>query len=313
MTGRLERTAAWPRLRVDEWADTRDTVQLWTQIVGKVRLALAPRINHWWQSALYVTARGLSTSAVPHGGGVFDVEFDFCEHVLRIRTADAERRVLLEPKPVAAFYRETMAALDELDLTTRIHPAPNEVTTAIPFDEDAEHASYDAGSAHLWWRQLVAAHRVFSRFRGEFLGKASPVHYFWGAMDLAVTRFSGRPAPPHPGGVPNCPDEVMIEGYSHELSSCGFWPGGGEEGLFYSYAYPEPAGFQEYAQVPALRERAELPEAAGYVPELGEFALDYEAVRTAPDPDDVLLRFLRATYAAAARAGAWDRALLESR
>ncbi|MCX2729919.1 DUF5996 family protein [Saccharopolyspora sp. NFXS83] len=303
MTGRVQEAVGWPRLRVDEWADTRETLQLWTQIVGKVRLALAPMMNHWWQVALYVSPRGLTTSAVPHGSGNFDAEFDFCDHVLRIRSADGgQREVVLEPKPVALFYRETMAALDELDLTTSIHAAPNEVAQAIPFDEDTAHASYDAASAHLWWRQLVAANRVFGEFRAEFLGKVSPVHYFWGAMDLAVTRFSGRPAPPHPGGAPNCPDEVMVEGYSHELSSCGFWPGGDGEGLFYSYAYPEPAGFAEHPVRPAD---------AAYFPDLGEFVLPYEAVRTADDPDAMLLEFLRSTYAAAAQNGDWDRTLLE--
>ncbi|WP_243793544.1 DUF5996 family protein [Saccharopolyspora gloriosae] len=303
MTGRVQEAVGWPRLRVDEWADTRDTLQLWTQIVGKVRLALAPMMNHWWQTALYVSPRGLTTSAVPYGQRSFDAEFDFCDYVLRIRSADGEQReVVLEPKPVALFYRETMAALDELDLTTAIHGAPNEVERAIPFDEDTVHASYDAASAHLWWRQLVAANRVFGEFRAEFLGKASPVHYFWGAMDLAVTRFSGRPAPPHPGGAPNCPDEVMVEGYSHELSSCGFWPGGDGEGLFYSYAYPEPAGFADHPVSPADAE---------YLPDLGEFVLPYEAVRTAEDPDATLLEFLRSSYAAAAQHGDWDRSLLE--
>ncbi|MEU6129773.1 DUF5996 family protein [Saccharopolyspora sp. NPDC047091] len=302
MTG-LRETAAWPALRVDEWTDTRDTLHLWTQVVGKVRLALAPMVNHWWQSALYVSARGLTTSAVPHGTALFDAEFDFCAQVLRIRTADDERLVPLEPKSVAAFHGEVMGALDELGLHTTIHAAPNEVRRAIPFQRDTEHAAYDPASAHLWWRQLVAAHRVFQEFRAEFLGKASPVHYFWGAMDLAVTRFSGRPAPPHPGGAPNCPDEVMVEGYSRELSSCGFWPGGDGEGLFYSYAYPEPAGFPGHP-VP--------PDAAGYRADLGEFVLDYADVRTASDPDGTLLAFLRGSYAAAARAGDWDRPLLEA-
>ncbi|MBQ6640370.1 MAG: hypothetical protein IJH84_04950 [Saccharopolyspora sp.] len=293
----------WPSLRVADWAETRETLHMWTQIVGKVRMAHAPLVNHWWQVALYVTPRGLTTSAVPSETGVFDAEFDFCEHVLRIRSSTGdERRVGLEPKPVALFYEETMAGLDALGLHTSIQPVPNEIEEAVPFAEDTLHASYDPAAAHLWWRQLVAAHRVLSRFRAEFTGKVSPVHFFWGAMDLAVTRFSGRPAPRHPGGAPNCPDRVMVEGYSHELSSCGFWPGGAGEGLFYAYAYPEPAGFQDHPVQPGE---------AAYHPELGEFVLPYDAVRTAEDPDGTLLRFLRTSYEAAAENGGWDRRALE--
>ncbi|HSL07308.1 MAG TPA: DUF5996 family protein, partial [Pseudonocardiaceae bacterium] len=223
----------WPALRVQEWADTRDTLHMWTQIVGKIRLAQAPMINHWWQVPLYVSARGLTTSAIPHGRRLFDVEFDFCDHQLRIRSSSGqERDVALEPKSVAAFYTETVAALRDLDLEVSIRATPTEVERAIPFTDDYEHASYDPAAAQRFWRQLLAAHRVLTEFRSRFIGKVSPVHFFWGSFDLAVTRFSGRTAPTHPGGAPNCPDWVMVEGYSHELSSCGFWPGGGDEGAF---------------------------------------------------------------------------------
>lgn len=296
-------TESWPSLPVDEWSDTRDTLHMWTQIVGKIRLAQAPMVNHWWQVPLYVSARGLTTSVIPHAGGLFDVEFDFVDHQLHIRSSSGDQRqVPLEPKSVAAFYREVMAALAELDLEVAIRPSPVEVERAIPFDLDTEHASYDPEHAHRFWRQLAAAHRVLSQFRSRFIGKISPVHFFWGAMDLAATRFSGRTAPPHPGGVPNCGDWVMVEGYSHELSSCGFWPGGSSEGTFYAYAYPEPDGF---AQHPVA------PEAASYDSDLGEFLLPYEAVRTASDPEKALLEFLQTSYEAAAEDGNWDRNALE--
>ncbi|MEW2359826.1 DUF5996 family protein [Spirillospora sp. NPDC029432] len=294
---------AWPRLRVEDWAATRDTLHMWAQIVGKVRLAHAPLVNHWWQVTLYVSPRGLTTSAVPYGDGAFDMEFDFVEHLLRVRSSDGRTRVVvLEPKPVADFFGETMGALKELGIETVIQAAPNEVDPAIPFAEDREHASYDAEAANLFWRQLMQADRVLAEFRSRFVGKVSPVHFFWGAMDLACTRFSGRPAPAHPGGAPNCGDWVMVEGYSRELASCGFWPGGGEEGAFYAYAYPEPDG---YADHPVA------PEAAYYSRENGQFLLPYEAVAGAPDPDRALLDFLQSTYEAAADLGRWDRASLE--
>jgi hypothetical protein len=227
----------WPSLRVDDWTATRETLHMWTQIVGKIRLAHAPLVNHWWQVTLYVSPRGLTTSAIPYEAGVFDIEFDFIEHRLHIRCSDGGlRQIALEPKSVAAFYAEVMAALDELGITVQLRASPNEVDPAIPFADDHTHASYDAQAAHLFWRQLVSADRVLHEFRSHFLGKVSPVHFFWGAMDLACTRFSGRTAPEHPGGAPNCGDWVMVEGYSHELSSCGFWAGGGEEGAFYAYA-----------------------------------------------------------------------------
>ncbi|MEU5844098.1 DUF5996 family protein [Rhodococcus sp. NPDC047139] len=294
---------AWPSLRASDWSATRDTLHMWLQIVGKVRLAHAPMINHWWQTTLYVTPRGLGTSSIPYRHSVFDAEFDFFEHILRIRSSDGRSRsVPLVAQTVAEFYSRTLGALEELGIRTRIQGAPNEVDPAIPFARDHEHNTYDAEAAHLFWRQLVEADRVLQQFRGDFLGKVSPVHFFWGAMDLACTRFSGRPAPPHPGGIPNCPDRVMTEAYSHELSSCGFWPGGADEGAFYSYAYPAPDGFSEHPV---------RPDAAYYSADLGEFLLPYEAVRTAADPDAEVLQFLRSTYEAAAELGGWDRNSLE--
>jgi hypothetical protein len=292
-------TGEWPRLRVADWTDTRDTLHMWTQIVGKIRMAHAPAVNHWWHVTLYPTARGLGTSAIPYGNGAFDLEFDFLDHFLVIRMTDGRRQeIALEPKPVAAFYAETMAALAGLGIETRIHAVPNEVEAAIPFAEDQRHHAYDGESARLFWRQLVQASRVLGTFQSEFVGKASPVHFFWGAMDLAYTRFSGRTAPPHPGGAPNCPPSVMREGYSHELASCGFWPGGGEEGAFYAYAYPEPPGYAD---------RVLPPDAASYDRTMGEFLLPYEAVAGSADPDRTLLDFLRSAYDAAADLGHWDR------
>ncbi|MFC4030039.1 DUF5996 family protein [Streptomyces polygonati] len=296
---------AWPAAPLDEWTATRETLHRWTQIVGKIRLARAPMVNHWWQVPLYVSARGLTTSAVPYGEGTFEMEFDFRDHQLRVRSSDGgERRVALEPKPVAAFYRETLAALEALGIEVAIRPVPVEVESAVPFPEDTEHASYQPDEVHRFWRQLTSVQRVLTEFRSGFVGKASPVHFFWGAMDLAVTRFSGRPAPPHPGGAPNLPRRVMVEAYSHEVSSCGFWPGGSAEGSFYSYAYPEPADFARYPV---------RPPAAAYDAEAGEFLLPYEAVRTADDPDRVLMDFLRSTYEAAAECARWDREALEIR
>jgi hypothetical protein len=281
----------WPRLRVADWTDTRDTLHMWLQIVGKIRMAYAPAVNHWWHVTLHPSARGLTTSAVPYPGGVFEIEFDFIDHRLLLRTSDGgSRTVALAPKPVAVFYRETMAALSELGVKTRIHAVPNEVEHAIPFAFDELHKSYDGAAVRLFWRQLLQAERVLKRFGSSFVGKASPVHFFWGAMDLAYTRFSGREAPPHPGGAPNCPPAVMHEGYSHELASFGFWPGGAEEGAFYSYAYPEPPGYAD---------------AGAFDAGLGELLLPYEAVAGASDPDAVLTDFLRSAYAAAADLGDW--------
>ncbi|MEU2112804.1 DUF5996 family protein [Streptomyces sp. NPDC019507] len=293
----------WPALRVADWTATRDTLHMWMQIVGKIRLAHAPLLNHWWQVTSYVSPRGLTTSAIPYRTGLFDIEFDFVDHRLVVRTSDGEvRTVALEPKPVADFYHQTMSALGELGIPTRIQPSPNEVEEAVPFPEDDRHDTYDPDAAHLFWRQLLQADRVMGEFRSYYVGKVSPVHFFWGAMDLACTRFSGREAPPHPGGAPNCGDWVMKEGYSRELSSCGFWPGGGEEGAFYAYAYPEPEGFAEHAVAPG---------AAYYSKENGQFLLPYEAVRTADDPDRALASFLHSTYEAAAVHGGWDREALE--
>ncbi|HEY7389037.1 MAG TPA: DUF5996 family protein [Bryobacteraceae bacterium] len=296
---------AWPVLHLAEWKDTCATLQLWTQIVGKIRLAQTPWLNHSWHVALYVSARGLTTSPIPFGARPLEIEFDFIDHVLWLRTGDGEsRQVALRPQAVADFYAKVMAALDALGMPVRINQTPNEIPDGIPFSEDRVHAAYDRDAANRFWRILVQAHRVFSTFRTAFLGKVSPVHFFWGSFDLAVTRFSGRRAPRHPGGVPALPDAVAQEAYSHEVSSAGFWPGGGpvDDAAFYSYAYPAPDGFAEAAVRPA---------AAYFSKELGEFVLPYEAVRTAPDPDAALMDFLQSTYAAAADLGHWDRAALE--
>ena len=298
-----EHASVWPRLTLSEWEDTRDTLQLWTQIVGKVRLALEPMVNHWWQVPLYVSARGLTTSLMHANGRGLEVEFDFVAHRLDLRTSDgATRHVALEPRTVADFYRATTAALDELGIAVSIHPLPSEVQVAIPFAEDEEHRSYDPAAAQRFWLALLQAHRVMQRFRARYIGKASPVHYFWGGADLAATRFSGRTAPKHPGGVPNCPDWVQEMAYSHELHSCGLWPGGSAEGSFYAYAYPQPDGFADWPVAPT---------AASYDRALGEFLLPYEAVRTAGDPDAMLLAFFQSTYEAVADLAGWDRAALE--
>lgn len=295
----------WPALPPFEaWKDTFTTLHMWVQIVGKIRLVLAPPLNHSWGSALYVTTRGLTTSPIPYAVGTFAIDFDFIGHALEITTSGGEARSFaLKPMPVAAFYRKLMQALGELGIRVKIYSRPVEVVEAIPFKEDTVHASYDAVAVHSFWRALVQANQVFADFRARFLGKASPVHLFWGAFDLAVTRFSGRTAPKHPGGVPNCPDRVMVEAYSHELSSAGFWAGAGlGEAAFYSYAYPSPDGF---------RRSVVLPEAAYFHETLGEFILPYEAVRTASDPAQMLLSFLQTTYDGAATRAAWDRSALE--
>jgi hypothetical protein len=293
----------WPALRVEDWTDTRETLHMWLQIVGKVRLVKAPMLNHWWQATTYVTPRGLTTGSIPDGTRTFSIDLDLHDHELRAETDGGARAVVkLEPKSVATFYGELMDALDELGIDVTINAKPNEVDPAIPFAEDEQHASYDAEAVHLFWRQLVQADRVLRAFRARYTGKVSPVHLFWGAMDLACTRFSGATAPRHPGGAPNCGDWVMVEGYSHELSSCGFWPGGGEEGAFYAYAYPEPDGFADHVVTPAE---------AGYNQDFQQYLLPYEAVRTAADPDATLLGFLQRTYEAAAIHAGWDRAALE--
>ena len=294
----------WPNLPIEAWQETCSTLHLWTQVIGKIRLALAPMVNHWWQVPLYVTARGLTTSPMPYGARVFQIDFDFLAHELRIQTADGPLRTLtLQPKSVAVFYRETMEALRSLGIEISIWTTPCEIPDPIPFEKDEKHAAYDAEYAQRFWRVLVQADRVFTAFRSRFTGKVSPVHFFWGGPDLAVTRFSGRRAPEH-GSVPNIPDRVVREAYSHEVSSCGFWPGiAGVSGpVFYAYAYPEPPGFKDYPV---------SPEAAFYSTPMGEFLLPYDAVRTAPNPDDLLLGFLQSTYVAAADRGHWDRAALE--
>jgi hypothetical protein len=295
----------WPAIPVAEWVETRDTLQLYTQVVGKVRLANEPLVNHWWNVPLYPTVQGLTTALMAHPTGpAFQIDFDFLAHRLDLSTVDGDRRsVPLEPRPVAEFHDTVMRLLDELGVGTDIWPVPVEIPGAIPFGEDRVHASYDPDAVRRFWLAVVEMTRVLKMFRSRFIGKASPVHLFWGALDLATTRFSGRTAPPHPGGAPNCGPHVMHEAYSHEVSSCGYWPGPpGEEGVLYSYAYPEPPGFRDVAVT---------PEAARWDDDLAEFILPYEVVRTAPDPDAVLLEFLQSSYEAAATTAQWDRAALE--
>ena len=296
--------ANWPALPLAEWAETRDTLQLWTQIIGKVRMLNAPFLNHWWNVPLYVSATGLTTSLVPHvDGDAFQVDFDLCAHRLDITTVSGSRRSMpLRSGPVADFYRAVMLLLEELGLATTIWPVPVEIEGAISFVADNVHTVYDADQAHRFWLALVQMVRVFEQFRGRFVGKSSPVHLFWGALDLATTRFSGRAAPPHPGGAVNCGPQVMLEAYSHEVSSLGYWPGGDGEGLFYSYAYPQPHGYED-ARV--------LPESAFWSAEMGEFMLPYEQVRSAKNPEEVLLEFAQSTYEAAAGTASWDREGLE--
>ena len=296
--------AVWPDLRYASWRETATTLQLWTQIVGKIRLTLTPWLNHGWQVPLYVTARGLGTSPIPAGNEILEIEFDFISHRLLIRTSRGDTRELpLEPQTVADFHRRLIDLLNGIGVAVVIHEMPNEVPNPIRFSQDLTHAAYDTAAAHRFWRALVQIDRIFKLFRSSFLGKASPVHFFWGSFDLAVTRFSGRPAPRHPGGVPGLPDPVTREAYSHEVSSAGFWPGNEAfpQAAFYSYAYPEPAGFRDSSVTPGAR----------YDGVLSEFILPYDTVRNAAEPDALLLDFLSATYAAAADTGGWDRAALE--
>jgi hypothetical protein len=294
----------WPAIPVSAWHDTRDTLQLYTQVVGKVRLANEPLANHWWNATLYLSARGLTTSPMnAPRGPAFQIDFDFIGHRLEVTTVEGEQRSIPLGSAVADFYADVMRMLDELGVSTEIWPVPVEIPDAIPFAEDWLHASYDGDAVRRFWQALIAIEAVLKRFRSRFVGKASPVHYFWGAIDLAYTRFSGRLAPPHPGGAPNCGPHVMREAYSHEVSSCGYWPGGpGEEGIFYAYAYPTPAGY---------RDTVIAPSGAWWDDALGEFVLPYELVRTARDPDTTLLEFLQATYDAAADTGDWDRVALD--
>ncbi|MGA9870446.1 MAG: DUF5996 family protein [Rhodococcus sp. (in: high G+C Gram-positive bacteria)] len=283
---------------MDSWIDTRDTVHLWTQIVGKTRMALAPAVNHWWGVPLYVDARGLTTSLMSANGRGLEIRFDFLAHEVQFLVTDGtSRRMTLAPRTVADFYREYRTHLRDLAFEIDIVGTPVELPDATPFAEDTTHASYDAEAMAKFWRSLVSAHGVFSAFRGDFRGKSSPVHFFWGAFDLAVTRFSGRPAPQHPGGVPNCPDWVMHEAYSDEVSSAGYWPGGAEEGVFYSYAYPHPEGYDTHPGV-------EAP--AHWDTSLGEWVLPYHLVRQSSDPAQMLTKFLEQTHRAAVATARWD-------
>jgi hypothetical protein len=297
-------TDFWPELVYPQWRDTALTLQLWTQIVGKIRLSLTPWLNHSWQVPLYVSARGLTTGPVPAGKEIVELEFDFLVDQLLLRTSRGEEAWIdLPGQCVADFYLSTLDALRLLGVTVKINELPNEMPVAVRFSTDRANATFDPAAAHRFWRALIQADRIFKLFRTGFLGKASPVHFFWGSFDLAVTRFSGRTAPPHPGGVPHLPDAVAREAYSHEVSSAGFWPGSDAfpRAAFYSYAYPEPPGYRAQA----------VPPGAAFDPNLGEFIVPYDVVRAAPDPDALLLDFLSATYAAAADCGKWDRATLE--
>lgn len=296
--------SAWPELSYAAWRDTAATLQLWMQIVGKVRLSLTPWLNHSWHVPFYVSARGLGSSPIPAGNELLEFEFDMIGQRLVGRTSSgAQSSVALAPRTVADFYASVMEMLAELGVSVTIDTLPSEIAKPIRFPDDTVHGAYDGEAAHRFWHVLVQAHRVLSLFRTGFIGKASPVHFFWGSFDLAVTRFSGRRAPLHPGGVPGLPDVVTREAYSHEVSSAGFWPGSDAfpEAVFYAYAYPEPPGFRD----------ASMPPGARFEPALGEFVLPYATLRQAPDPDALLLDFLDATYEAAANAGGWDRAGLE--
>jgi hypothetical protein len=292
---------AWPALPFADWAETAATLHMWTQIVGKIRMEFSPWTNHSWHVTLYLTSRGLTTSPIPHGTRTFEILFDFVAHELHIDVSDATQRSLkLQARSVADFYRELTSTLSELGVPVQINLLPNEITDPIPFDQDEQHRAYDREFANRFWRVLVQSDRVFKEFRSRFCGKCSPVHFFWGSFDLAVTRFSGRPAPPHPGGIPHLPDSVTREAYSQEVSSLGFWPGNAAmpAPIFYSYAYPAPAGFAE-AKI--------RPESATFHEQLREWTLPYDAVRTASAPEETLLEFAQSTYDAAASLGNWDR------
>jgi hypothetical protein len=296
----------WPELSYKNWEPTCTTLHLWTQIVGKARLAQTPWLNHSWHATFYLTARGITTSTIAHGPRTFQVDFDFIADLLRIATSDGGLATLaLAPVSIADFHAGFRTALAELGLEIAMHDRPNEMPEAVPFAEDTAPRPYDADAVRRFWRALLHVERVFVRFRSGFIGKVSPVHLFWGGLDLAVTRFSGRRAPRHPGGAPNMPEDVNAEAYSHEVSSAGFWPGGSgaDDAAFYSYAYPAPEGFRTAAVRPA---------GAAYDAKLGLFILPYAAVRTAPKPDAMLLEFLQSTYEAAADLGGWNRAELES-
>jgi hypothetical protein len=304
-SGSIHSSDVWPSLPYLEWKDTCATLHMWTQVVGKIRLVQTPWVNHSWHTTLYVTSRGLTTSPIPHGARTFQINFDFIDHKLLIQTsAGGVKTMSLAPRSVADFYEELFAKLAELNLKVKIHTMPNELPNPIPFEKDYEHASYDAEYANRFWRALVQADRVFKQFRARFIGKSSPVHFFWGSFDMAVTRFSGRRAPTHPGGIPHLPDWVTREAYSHEVSSCGFWPGNEQmpQPIFYSYAYPEPQGFSTATA---------RPTGAGYSSDLKEFIFPYDEVRQSASPDAALLEFMQSSYEAAADFGGWDRAELE--
>jgi hypothetical protein len=293
----------WPSLPLEAWQDTYATLHRWTQIIGKIRMNLSPKVNHWWHVPLYVTSRGLTTSPMPYGSHICQIDLDFISHEMVITTDKGDRRsVALAPRSVADFYAETMSTLKSLGINVHIWTTPVEIAERTPFEQDRVHASYDPEYAHRFWKALVQADRVLKEFRCGCIGKSSPVHFFWGGFDLAVTRFSGRRAPEHPG-VPNVSRQVMIEAYSHEVSSCGFWPGAGlGMPAFYAYAYPEPEGFKDHPVQPAE---------AYYHTGMGEFILPYDAVRTANSPDEKLLSFLESTYEAAVIHGKWDRSSVE--
>ena len=294
----LQDPQAWPALPLEGWLDTYQTLHMWTQIVGKIRMALSPPVNHWWHTTLYVNARGLTTSPIPYGGGVFEIQFDFITHQVDILTSDGDRESFaLAPEAVAVFYDRIMGALRSLRIDVRIDTKPQEAPNPIAFEQDYQHASYDADAAQRWWRALLSSAITMQEFRSGFIGKCSPVHFFWGSFDLACTRFSGRPAPPRKG-------VISSEGYSHEVISAGFWPGGGavKGAAYYAYAAPSPQG---------LADQPARPAAAFWSKELSEFILMYDDVRRAPSPRAALLEFLESTYAAAARLAKWDRAALE--
>jgi hypothetical protein len=301
----MHRLKEWPELEFSEWKETLYTVQLWTQIVGKLRLSNSAWLNHSWHVTLYVSPTGLTTGSIPYHDGLFQIDFDFIHHQLIIQSGKQENKVIrLYARTVASFYKEVMQSLKEAGIETAIYAKPNEVDPAIPFEQDEEHCSYEAGQINSFWQALVKVNNVFTKFRTRFTGKCSPVHFFWGSFDLAVTRFSGRPAPPHPGGAPNVPLRVMQEAYSHELSSCGFWPGNDlvPQAVFYAYCYPSNTDFSK---------QPVLPGEAYFSEQMGEFILPYETVRQSADPEKALLQFMQSTYEAAANTANWDRHSLE--
>jgi hypothetical protein len=303
-TSRRGRPAPWRPMPWHDWSDTIATLHMWTQIVGKIRMAQAPPLNHWWHVPLYVSARGLTTTSMPYGDRLFQMDFDFIDHRLVIEESGGRSTAIdLRPMSVATFYRAVMDELASLDIEVRIRTKPTEVAVAIPFEQDEQHASYDRDQAHACWQGLSAAHGVLTKFRGPFVGKASPVHFFWGGFDLAVTRFSGRVAPTHPGGAPNCPDWVQEEAYSREVSSAGWWPSSPGLGpAFYSYTYPQPAGFPQAVV---------RPDSATFDITYGEFVLRDDDLSGVADPESAVLDFLESTYDAGASLAGWDRSALE--